>query len=362
MRRATSFHLPSSILHCLFPLLLALLPSLTLAADRRDPATPLPPDLDARVNNALAYLARTQRADGAIEGERHSVATTALSLLAFLSAGHTPDVGRHGLVVRGALDYLLRTQPAGGSFARLDDGRAYTHAVATAALAAASGAGGDPKLRKRLHDALARATAALLDAQQPADAPHAGGWAIDPASKDADLALTAWCVSALASARDAGIAVPAEPFKRAAAYVHACHRPASKAFAPQPGHDASVPSTAAALLALHLLGERDAPEAAAAIAYVISHPVTDQTRHYYSTLHAATRAAWAAGEPTWGAVWKNAFEQLRGKQASDGFFHPVGAGEEPGRVLDRRAYAAYQTAHAVLALTTPYRLLPPDPR
>jgi Prenyltransferase and squalene oxidase repeat len=67
---------------------------------------------DRAAERALTYLAKTQNADGSFgtakDVDRQTVATS-VSLLAFVSAGHAPDLGKFGSSVRAATDYLLQT-------------------------------------------------------------------------------------------------------------------------------------------------------------------------------------------------------------------------------------------------------------
>jgi hypothetical protein len=66
---------------------------------------------DRAVERALIYLAKTQNADGSFgtakDVDRQTVATS-VSLLAFVSAGDAPDLGKFGSAVRAATDHLLQ--------------------------------------------------------------------------------------------------------------------------------------------------------------------------------------------------------------------------------------------------------------
>ena len=70
----------------------------------------IPPRLDAAVARGLAFLARQQNADGSFEGGAPKVAMTGLAVLAFLGAGETPGLGKHGLVVHNSIEFLLGKQ------------------------------------------------------------------------------------------------------------------------------------------------------------------------------------------------------------------------------------------------------------
>jgi hypothetical protein len=66
---------------------------------------------DRAVERALTYLAKTQNADGSFgtakDMDQQTIATS-VSLLAFISAGHAPDLGKFGSVVRAATDRLIQ--------------------------------------------------------------------------------------------------------------------------------------------------------------------------------------------------------------------------------------------------------------
>src|SRR5258708_33902251 len=77
------------------------------------------PAHEAVVNRGLDFLAAHQNRDGSF-GATQKPALTGLALLSFLSAGHTPDVGKHGAVVRSAIGVLLNAAQPDGSFGRDD--------------------------------------------------------------------------------------------------------------------------------------------------------------------------------------------------------------------------------------------------
>ena len=58
------------------------------------------PRVDQAIARALGFLGKQQNQDGSFEGGGPRVAMTGLTLMAFLSDGHTPDVGRYGDAIR----------------------------------------------------------------------------------------------------------------------------------------------------------------------------------------------------------------------------------------------------------------------
>ena len=74
------------------------------------------------VDGALEWLAKTQSPDGSWSdsGGDRDLRATSLALLAFLGSGETHKVGKHKLVVRGAIKWIRDQQRADGAFTSLD--------------------------------------------------------------------------------------------------------------------------------------------------------------------------------------------------------------------------------------------------
>jgi hypothetical protein len=239
-------------------LVVATLASSANAADR-------PAKLDDAVERSLGYLARQQRPDGFFDHERkpegkdadasgHRRAITGLCALAFLSAGHVPDAGRHGKVVRSAVDALTNVVPEDGYVGKLDEKPMYTQAIVTLALSQAIGAEPLADRRAKQHAALRRLVKVIVDAQAVRkDSPHAGGWRYTREAPDSDLSLSGWNALALRGAADAGIDVPPDAIKKAVYYVAGCYVAEKKGFAYQPGGDLRAGTTATGVLCLYLL-------------------------------------------------------------------------------------------------------------
>src|SRR5262245_12857020 len=76
----------------------------------------VPPRLEAAIDRGLSFLQQHQNADGSFGEGAWRTGETGLALLAFLSAGHTSEIGPYGQTVRKAIDYVVRLNPAGGYF------------------------------------------------------------------------------------------------------------------------------------------------------------------------------------------------------------------------------------------------------
>jgi hypothetical protein len=317
------------------------------------------------IGRGLAYLARQQQPDGSFQNREKGadggpprfggpkVALTGLSLMAYLAGGRMPDTGRHGRVVRNAIDFLVKVCPEDGYFGKVDGSRMYGHAIATLALAEVYGMEGDAAQRRSVRAALNRAVNVLLQAQNTKkDELYRGGWRYEVASADSDLSVSGWCILALRAAQNAGIEVSKDSADRAAGFVLKCWRPDSKGFAYQPGGEASLTMTAAALLDLQLLDRASRDEVAVAGKFLDAHAVGDNTEYPYYARYYTTQAAFQFGGKLWAKVWEQTQSKLLQLQSQqkDGSWPPSRTSNEPGQT--------YATAMSVLTLAVPLRLLP----
>src|ERR1051325_9649833 len=135
-----------------------------------------PLGLDAAIDRGLSYLQKQQRADGSFDATGNPAATSGLAILAFLSAGHAPDLGKYGLTVRNAIDHLVALNPADGYYK--GEKVMQSHCVATLALAQVCGLESDDLQRRKVRAVLERSLKVILAAQNARkDKPiHVGGW------------------------------------------------------------------------------------------------------------------------------------------------------------------------------------------
>ncbi|MBC8405604.1 MAG: PD40 domain-containing protein [Planctomycetes bacterium] len=230
-------------------------------------------ETEAAVASGLAYLASLQN-DAGFWGSRSDkqtkyrhvvVGKTALCLLAFLGANHTPDSAKdYSPNAARAVDFLLNVQdPLTGHFG---DTASYGHGIATYALAECYALTKNEKLRQPLEMAVAW----ILQKQHRSMDPKLdGGWGYY--FPDADgyqndrwprVSVSSWQVMALESARIGGLTVPDESFERARKFlrgsvdprfgwVRYSHNP-SRLSSSYPTLPASTP---ACLFAASLVGE-----------------------------------------------------------------------------------------------------------
>ncbi|HEY7116346.1 MAG TPA: prenyltransferase/squalene oxidase repeat-containing protein [Tepidisphaeraceae bacterium] len=345
-----------------------LIPSIALA-QLKPAGEILSPDLDQGIARGLNYLARQQQPDGSFQnrekGENNGapprftgpkVALTGLSLMAFLASGRMPDTGKHGLAVRHAIDFLVKSAPDDGYFGKVDGSRMYGHAIATIALAEVYGMEADAAQRKRVRAALVHAVKVLQTAQDAKkEEPFRGGWRYEIASADSDLSVSGWCILALRAAQNAGIDVPKDSADRAAGFVLHCWRPEERGFAYQPGNpQATLTMTASGVLDLYLLDRGSRAEARRGASFLAAHLVDDKTEYPYYARYYTTQAAFQAGGELWPTIWNRTqadLLKLQGDQKEkDGSWPQSRTSNEPGQT--------YATAMSVLTLAIPLRLLP----
>jgi hypothetical protein len=317
------------------------------------PEDELPPRLDATINKGLAFLAKQQDGTGALDKNGFKVSITSLGLLAFLAAGQAPDVGKYGLNVRNAVDFLLAHQAKDGYFGAGDRGM-YAHAMATLALSQAYGLESSASVRAQIHARLKSAVAVIVAAQNVAKSAPSfeGGWRYERNSPDADLSVSAWNLMALRAAQDCGIPIPTVVRQRALAFVLRCYDETNKGFAYQPGGGSQPGDTAIAVLSLYVLEavEANAARLDGALKYLQQHPIDDNSPYpYYCTAY-LVQVAVQHGDDAWLRLGRPAIERLIRTQEKDGGWPQAKSGAEPGR--------ACSTALALAALTVPYRLLP----
>lgn len=187
---------------------------------------------DEQIRRALEWLVAHQDDDGHwdcdgfmkhdVRGEPctgpgngvHDVGVTGLSLLAFLGDGSTLNSGPFKEPIKRAVQWLLAQQDDNGRIgSAVANDFVYDHAIATYALAEATGLSNSTVLKKPLE----RALGYLAAHRNPY-----GAWRYQPRDGDADTSVTGWCVLALGSAKSFGMPVDETALTAALAYFDSC--------------------------------------------------------------------------------------------------------------------------------------------
>lgn len=291
------------------------------------------------IDSGLAYLARTQNADGSwnTAGYGKATAVTGLAGLALMSDGNLPSRGKYGDNVSKALDYVLKSaQPSGLLEYGLPHHAMYSHAYSTLFLAEAWGTTGRADIRDKLKNAVD-----LIIATQNRE----GGWRYEPKVADADLSVTITQIVALRAAANAGIAVPRETIDNALAYMRRCERPDGGYAYQASGGPSGVARTGAAILCYQLAGESGTPEIAKALNWLEAHRADNERFYFYGRYYTA-QGIHLLGGSRWPAWFSFISDDLIRRQRPDGSW--------PTSTED----GIQATSMAILVLTIPNGYLP----
>lgn len=305
------------------------------------------------VRRGLEWLAKQQQANGQFgqggEGFGAVSGITALSGIAFMSAGNLPGRGVYGEQVQKSVDYLVRSaQDSGLLAAETAHGVMYSHGFATLYLAEVYGMTEDDQVKERLQ----RAIRLIQKSQNPQ-----GGWRYMPVPVDADISVTICQVMALRAARDAGIKVEREVIDKAIEYVRKCQN-ADGGFSYMIGMSgrgeggSAFPRSAAGVAALYYAGVFDGDELKRGLQYVRQFQpgkggaAGNIGGHYYYGHYYAVQAMFLAGGDYWKVWYPSIRDELIRRQDRT-------TGKWSGEINDE-----YATACALIILQMPNRYLP----
>lgn len=348
--------------------LLLLVCSLVLVPDLG--AAPPRERMDDAIERGLVYLRNNQANDGswgggggvfAMGAGRGDMAVTALSVMAFLSAGHVPGEGKHGAAIEKGIRNVMGQQQRNGLFAGgggFGGGQEmYTHGICTLMLAESAGMT-EGKLADELKTRLEAAVTCVLAGQRKGNFADSGGWRYRMVGVDADLSVTGWQLMALRGARNLGCDVPAERIKAAVDYVRRCHDPITGGFRYTTQHQLTVPCTGTGILAMELCGKEyhRSPEVLKAGAYILRNSLNPAQAHFFYGIYYTSQGMFQLGGNEWKAFRPKLHDLLlnRNPPRADGSW---GAGGQSA-YDDMQQGPNYCTAMAILALTVEYRYLP----
>lgn len=327
------------------------------------------PQTEEAVKAALAWLAKSQSADGHWDarahgagrellvagrdrqsaGTRADTGVTGLALLAFLASGHTHQDGLYQDNVRRGLEYLIRMQGADGNLGANADTYAfmYCHAMAACALSEAYGMSGDPGLKRPVD----RAVGYTLAAQDPT----AGGWRYRPRDPG-DTSQLGWQLMVLRSAELAGLPIPEKARRGAKKYLdEASSGQYGGLAAYRPVESPSRSMTAEALVCRTFLGMTPGnPAAKEAADYLMGELPGDGPKNLYYWYYGTLGMYYLQG--THWHRWNAALQRtLTASQRKTG---PQAGSWDPDTVWGGYGGRVYSTAMATLSLEVYYRFLP----
>lgn len=293
-------------------------------------------------------------------------------MMAFLARGHQPGKGPYGSVIERGVDYVLSLQnPQNGAlmpdrFAQgnIDNAGNYSHGIAGVLLAEVYGMTDSAR-----HERIRKAVISALDYSRklqlrPKSMPdERGGWryVYSRGSADSDLSVTAWQLMFLRSARNAEFDVPTAWVRDAMDYVHRSFDSNQRAFV-YGLHGRNRYCTrgmvGAGIVCLELGGEHRSETAKIAGDWILRssfEPYNNsfhvEDRYHYGAFY-CSQAMFQLGGEYWNQFFPRLLKVMAEAQHSDGSWD-LECVEE-----DRGFGQCYTTSLAILALATPYQLLP----
>ena len=329
-------------------------------------------ELDRTVDRGLAYLSHSQRPDGSFPTEEIAQpGITSLCVMAFLARGHQPGSGPYRAQLDRAIDYVLaKQQPRLGAIMSdqcvppdIGEGN-YNHGISGVMLAEAYGmttASRHEAIRVAILKALKYTRKRQLRPKRnPAEN---GGWrytALAPFA-DADLSVSAWQLMFLRAARNAEFNVPEQWVNEGMGFVHRTFDVGQRGFVyglTGKTRRCSRGTVGAGIVSLALAGEHQSETAKIAGDWILQNSFDRYNdfafrddRYHYGAFY-CSQAMFQLG----GNYWRRFFPGLLAVLAKSQ--RPDGSWDLERAARDSVFGKAYTTSLALLALTTPYQILP----
>ncbi|MBE7466701.1 MAG: terpene cyclase/mutase family protein [Planctomycetes bacterium] len=310
----------------------------------------LTPEVAAMTEKALAFLARTQDADGGWSDKQYpsNTGVASLACLAMMAEGSQPRVGRFGKHIDRGMEFLLKNVQSSGVIAGKGSnpyGPMYEHAFSTLALLLAQG---DMPWRPETRDAVAKAIQAIGKAQH-----LDGGWRYGFTREgSSDLSVTANVIWVLRMAKKSGFSVSAEAIAKGVKYVETCSRPDGTFRYRQFGLHAGPSLGGIGIIAMAGNGALDhdlIPAARDRIDYDYRRYTIDDLRqreYFVYQCFYASLAMYSVGDKYWLPFYPKAVKVLAALQKPDGEF------------TDDFGNSVYTTAMAAIVLQAPMGYMP----
>ena len=326
--------------------IIALAMTTTLVGGRPLPdraVDPIPAQVEAIYQKGLAYLSKTQNAEGYWPGDTAGAepGVVGLCILAFLAHGEDPNHGPYARNIKAGINYIIsRQKDSNGYISSSANGREtlYNHGFATLALAECYGMmKNDPRLAKSLR----KAVDLILSAQKRN--PH-GAWRYSPDDTRADSSVAGCQIVALYAARNAGIPVPKIALLKGLKFMSSCRaRDGSYGYFNSSG---SRPTLTAVGSLCHSLAKKKNTKSFQATTQYLKRNIDHKERNYpFYFEYYMSQALFHADEKLWNEWNKKNTRYLSVIQTSDGSFV-----SKHGR--------AFSTSSALLSLALNYRFLP----
>ncbi|OHB70627.1 MAG: hypothetical protein A2W23_01040 [Planctomycetes bacterium RBG_16_43_13] len=287
-----------------------------------------------------------------------------MACLSLLAAGNTPTRGKYAENVKRGLSFILSCASRSG-YINEGGGRGmggsgmHGHGFATLFLAEVYGMTQETDAdRETIKDVLRRAVSLIEKSQSPQ-----GGWYYEPVSGGDEGSVTIAQVSALRSARNAGIKVNAKTIEKAVDYIKHCTHQDGLVQYSYSGGGTSAALTAAGMSVLTYLGLYQDERIEKGLDYLLDvAPFIKGDKkggvrpgdygwssyYFYTSLYGSI-AMFQKGGKYWERWYPSMRDELVKIQAADGSWTQY-EGSSYG--------AAFGTGFALLILEIPYRYLP----
>jgi hypothetical protein len=274
---------------------------------------------------------------------------TAMGLLPFLAAGQTQkSKGPYKEHITRAIDWLIRQQQPDGDLAKGAHQMMYSHGLATMALSE------DYSLTKDKHvgAAVEKAVKFIVAAQNQND----GGWRYNPGDAG-DTSVLGWQMSALQSAKRAGIRIEGGVFTSASKYLDSVAADNGTTYCYQPGVQSLPPMTAVGLLARQYLGAKhDNPMLAGGAKYLMKYLPDEEARNIYYWYY-ATQVMHNMQGQDW-EIWNGKMRDLLVRTQVRDDTCAKGSWDPKNDAWARHGGRVMMTSFATLTLEIYYRYLP----
>jgi hypothetical protein len=326
--------------------------------------------VDRAVDRGIAYLATQQEQNGSFSSSVMSQpGITSLCVLGMLARGHQPGRGLYGERIERAIDYVLDLQDSEtgriSEWVVLGQGLegvhgTYNHAISGVMLAEVYGMTRADR-HERIRTAILRALKFTRELQtRPKASVDRGGWRYLQRN-GSDLSVTSWHLMFLRSARNAEFNVPEEWVKDAMGYVHRSFDVNERGFVYAlhgSNYTCTRATVGAGILNLELGGEHNSETARVAGDWILDHSFEPYNNYrgkkdsfHYGAFY-CSMAMFQLGGTYWDRFFPKLLRVLADAQNGDGSWPEDALPEYVGYKK------TFSTAFAVLALATPYQLLP----
>jgi len=336
------------------------------------PGPVLPPMVDRKIMAAidlgLKYLVDTQRRDGSWLNQggygMYPSAMTALSGLALMAGGSTPETGPYARNVSKAMNYLLRVAETHKDGLIAGPGSEYRsmhgHGFSMLFLAQCYGMELHDKTEEKLRKVLIRGVALIARSQSKKTSRFGrpcGGWYYMPTSNSDEGSVTVTQLQALRACRNVGIKVPKETIDKAVEYLKHCQqKDGGICYSFNSRGSSRPPISAAAIACFYAAGVYDRGTGgkgseAEMVEKLIKYcdktlRVDGHSGHWFYAHFYMAQVKYQQGKTAWKAYYPQICRRLLNAQNPDGSWQGDGVG------------TTYGTAIATMILQLPYGYLP----